>query len=189
MSYGLRAMVAFLVLQAPVGAAQARTAQAGANKDLRIAHEVVASVNDYTQFTVFDDVTVGVENGIVTLNGKVTMPYKRNEIEKRAAAVDGVREISNKIGVLPVSLLDDELRNRIARSIYGNSNFWDYAIMRNPPIHIVVERGHVTLTGVVRSNVDRMLARSLANQFSAFTVTSKLKTDAEVNDARAANSD
>ena len=89
----------------------------------------------------------------------------------------------------PVSLLDDELRNRIARSIYGNSNFWDYAIMRNPPIHIVVERGHVTLTGVVRSNVDRMLARSLANQFSAFSVTSKLKTDAEVNDARAANSD
>jgi len=189
MSYGLRAMAAFLVLLAPVGAAQARTAQAGANKDLRIAREVVASVNDYTQFTVFDDVTVGVENGIVTLNGKVTMPYKRNEIEKRAAAVDGVREISNKIGVLPVSLLDDELRNRIARSIYGNSNFWDYAIMRNPPIHIVVERGHVTLTGVVRSNVDRMLARSLANQFSAFTVTSKLKTDAEVNDARAANSD
>ncbi len=185
MSRGLRAMVASLVLLAPVGAAQARTAQATPSRDFRIAHEVMASVNDYTQFTVFDDVSVGVENGIVTLNGRVTMPYKRSEIEKRAAAVDGVREISNKIGVLPVSLLDDELRNRIARSIYGNSNFWDYAIMRNPPIHIVVERGHVTLTGVVRSNVDRMLARSLANQFSAFSVTSKLKTDAEVNYGRA----
>ena len=57
---------------------------------------MVGSVNDYAQFTVFDDVSVGVENGIVTLNGKVTMPYKRNEIEKRAAAVDGVREINNR---------------------------------------------------------------------------------------------
>ena len=108
MSKGLRALVACLAILAPVGTAQARTAQATPNKDLRIAHDVVASVNDYTQFTVFDDVSVGVENGIVTLNGKVTMPYKRSEIEKRAAAVDGVREISNRISVLPVSLFDDE---------------------------------------------------------------------------------
>jgi len=184
MSSGLRILVACLAILAPVGTAQARTAQTNPNKDFRIAHEVLASINEYAQFTVFDDVSVGVENGIVTLNGKVTMPYKRSDIEKRAAAVDGVREISNQLGVLPVSLLDNDLRNQIARSIYGNSNFWDYAIMRNPPIHIVVERGHVTLTGVVRSNVDRMLARSLANQFSAFSVTSKLKTDAEVSDAR-----
>lgn len=176
----LLGFVACLALAAPVGAAQAAQP-----KDFRIAHDVAAAVNDYVQFTVFDDVSVGVENGIVTLRGKVTMPFKRTEIEKRVAAIQGVREISNRIGVLPVSLLDDDLRNRIARSIYGNSNFWDYAIMRNPPIHIVVEHGHVTLTGVVRSNVDKMLARSLANQFGAFTVTSKLKTDAEVTNARA----
>jgi hyperosmotically inducible protein len=69
--------------------------------------------------------------------------------------------------VLPVSQFDDELRYRIARSIYNNSNFWNYAIMANPPIHIVVEHGRVTLTGVVQSNVDRMLARSLATQFGA----------------------
>ena len=180
MSKRLLALVACLALAAPVGAAQANQ-----NKDFRIAHDVIASINDYTLFTVFDDVSVGVENGIVTLDGKVTMPYKRSDIEKRAAAVDGVREVSNRISVLPVSLFDNDLRTQIARSIYGNSNFWDYAIMRNPPIHIVVDRGHVTLTGVVRSNVDRMLARSLANQFNAFSVTSKLKTDAEVNDERA----
>ena len=176
----LRTFIACLAIMASVG-----TAQATQNTDFRIAHDVLASVTDYSQFTVFDDVSVGVENGIVTLYGKVTMPYKRNEIEKRAAAIDGVKEISNRISVLPVSLFDDDLRNQIARSIYGNSNFWDYAIMRNPPIHIVVERGHVTLTGVVRSNVDKMLARSLANQFGAFSVTSKLKTDAEVTNARA----
>ena len=30
--------------------------------------------------------------------------------------------------------------------------------MANPPIHIIVEDGRVTLTGVVNSNVERMLA-------------------------------
>jgi hypothetical protein len=52
--------------------------------------------------------------------------------------------------------------------------------MSNPPIHIVVERGRVTLTGVVASDVERMLARSLATSFNAFSVTSALKTDAEM---------
>lgn len=177
----LLGFVAGLAVAAPLGTAEA----AQQHRDIRIAHEVVASVNDYAQFTIFDDVSVEVENGVATLTGKVTMPYKRTEIEKRTAAIDGVREVRNRIGVLPVSSFDNELRNRIARSIYGNSNFWDYAIMRNPPIHIVVERGHVTLTGVVRSEVDKMLARSLANQFGSFSVTSKLKTDDEVINARA----
>ncbi len=55
--------------------------------------------------------------------------------------------------------------------------------MANPPIHMVVERGRVTLTGVVQSEVDRMLARSLATQFGALSVTNDLKTDAEVQAA------
>jgi hyperosmotically inducible protein len=94
-----------------------------------------------------------------------------------------VRNVRDDITVLPVSQFDDELRHRIAASIYNNSNFWNYAIMANPPIHIVVEHGRVTLTGVVQSNIDRVLARSLATQFGAFSVTNALKTDAEVREA------
>ena len=40
--------------------------------------------------------------------------------------------VRDQITVLPVSQFDDELRYRIARSIYGNSNFWNYAIMAEP---------------------------------------------------------
>ena len=109
------------------------------------------------------------------------MPYKRNDIEKRVAKLDGVTEVQNRIEVLPVSQYDDELRLRISRAIYGNSNFWRYASMVNPPIHIIVERGHVTLEGVVNSNVDRMLARSLASGFGSFSLTNDLKTDAEAS--------
>jgi len=173
--------VAALVL----AAALARPAAADSieRKDLQVARDVATSVDRYTQFTIFDDVNAYVKDGVVTLTGRVTMPYKRDDIEKRVSKVDGVRAVKDAITVLPVSQFDDELRRRIARSIYGNSNFWNYAIMPNPPIHIVVERGRVTLTGVVASNVDRMLAQSLATQFGALSVTNELKTDAEVHDA------
>jgi hyperosmotically inducible protein len=151
-------------------------------KDFQVAKDIAKTVQRYTQFTIFDDVSANVKDGAVTLIGKVTMPYKREDIEKRIAKVDGVRSVNDQISVLPVSRFDDELRYRIARSIYNNSNFWNYAVMPNPPIHIVVEHGRVTLTGVVQSNVDRMLARSLATQFGALSVTNALKTDAEIGD-------
>jgi hyperosmotically inducible protein len=152
-------------------------------KDLQVAKDVAKSVDRYTQFTIFDDVSALVKDGVVTLTGKVTMPYKKDDIAKRVSKVDGVRSVNDEIAVLPVSQFDSELRYRIARSIYGNSNFWNYAIMANPPIHIVVDHGRVTLTGVVNSNVDRMLAQSLATQFGALSVTNALKTDAEVQSA------
>jgi len=169
-----------LLLTANVALASANQTE---RKDFQVFKDVATSVERYTQFTIFDDVNASVKDGVVTLTGWVTMPYKRNDIGKRVAKIDGVREVRNQIADLPVSQFDDELRHRIARAIYGNSNFWNYAIMPNPPIHIVVEHGRVTLTGVVGSNLDRMLARSLASQFGAFSVTTDLKTDAEVREA------
>jgi hyperosmotically inducible protein len=168
----------------PLGAAAgiillSATFAAAQTKDFQVLKDVARSVDGYTRFTIFDDVSADVKDGVVTLTGKVTMPYKRDDIEKRVKKLNGVVSVVDTIDVLPVSTFDDELRYRIARSIYGHSNFWNYAVMPNPPIHIVVEHGRVTLTGVVNSDVDRMLARSLASQFGAFSLTNELKTDAE----------
>ena len=167
----IAAMMVVLAVSAPAWAAE--------RKNLQVANDVSRQVLTYPQFSIFDSVHMQVDNGIVTLTGKVTMPYKKNDIEKRIAKIDGVDQVVNKITVLPVSTFDDELRFRIARAIYGNSNFWNYGSMANPPIHIIVENGHVTLDGVVNSNTDRMLARSIASSFGAFSVTNDLKTDAE----------
>jgi osmotically-inducible protein OsmY len=120
-----------------------------------------------------------VENGVVTLQGRVTLPLKRDDIEKRVSRVDGVKQVINLLAVLPVSKMDDELRYRIARTIYGNPSFWSYATMANPPIHIIVEHGHVTLTGFVKNDADRVLARWLATQPGVLSVTNNLKTDRE----------
>jgi len=159
--------------------AVANVAQAQDRRDIRLADDIGRALNGYVKLTIFDDITAQVENGAVVLSGKVTMPFKRNDLEKRIGNIDGVRSLRNDIGVLPVSTFDDQLRYRVARAIYGNPSFWTYASMANPPIHIIVERGHITLSGVVNSNVERMLARSLATGLGEFSVTNALKTDAE----------
>ena len=147
--------------------------------NLETFRDVQQQVLRYPHFTVFDSIHATVDNGVVTLSGKVTMPYKRNDIAKRVGSVTGVSNVVNDIEVLPVSQFDDDLRVGIARAIYGSSNFWRYGSMVNPPIHIVVEHGRVTLEGVVNSEIDRMLARSIASSFQAFSVTNNLRTDDE----------
>ncbi|HET7218122.1 MAG TPA: BON domain-containing protein [Vicinamibacterales bacterium] len=160
-------------------AAPAR-AQNADRRDIGIAADISRQVDRYPQLTIFDYVSGTVDNGVVTLTGKVTMPFKKTDIGRKASQVTGVKEVINNIDVLPVSSYDEELRLRIARAIYGNSAFWQYGARANPPIHIIVEHGHVTLTGVVNSNVDRMLARSLATGFGELSVTNDLRTDAEM---------
>jgi hyperosmotically inducible protein len=173
-------MVTRLVSTVVLALGLAVSAYGQEREDLQVFRDVSKEVLRYSRFTIFDSVHASVDEGVVTLTGKVTMPFKSNDIARRVSKVEGVREVQNQIEVLPVSIHDDELRYRIARSIYGNSSFWNYAAMVNPPIHVIVERGHVTLEGVVNSNVERMLARSLASQHLAFSVTNNLKTDAEM---------
>jgi hyperosmotically inducible protein len=172
---------AVLVTLIVVSAAPA-FAQTAERKDLQVFNDIATQVNRYTQLTIFDSISASVTGGRVVLSGWVTMPYKRDDLERRVRKVDGVNTVDNKIGVLPVSQFDDDLRFHIARAIYGHSLFWNYANMANPPIRIVVNRGRVTLEGVVQSNVERMLARSLASGFNAFEIKNSLKTDAEVRE-------
>ena len=166
------AFVALFVIAAPAWAQE--------REDLQVFNDIAGQVNRYTQLTIFDSISAEVIDGKVRLTGWVTMPYKRDDLERRVRKVEGLASLDNQIGVLPVSQFDDDLRFRIARAIYGHSSFWNYAMMANPPIRVVVNRGRVTLEGVVNSNVERMLARSLASGFGAFEVTNALKTDAEV---------
>ncbi len=175
-------VVGFVLLALGLVGSPASASAQSSLQDRVVFEQIAEQVNRYTQFTIFDSVSASVDDGNVILTGWVTMPYKRDDIERRVRKVVGVNAVENGIGVLPVSQFDDELRFRIARAIYGNSSFWQYASMVNPPIHIIVNRGRVTLEGVVNSNVERMLARSLATGFGAFEVTNELRTDAEVRE-------
>ncbi|MDP2054843.1 MAG: BON domain-containing protein, partial [Acidobacteriota bacterium] len=126
------AFVALLVLSTPAVAQE--------REDLQVFNDIAGQVNRYTQLTIFDSISAEVIDGKVRLTGWVTMPYKRDDLERRVRKVEGVASLDNQIGVLPVSQFDDDLRFRIARAIYGHSSFWNYAMMATPPIRVVVNR-------------------------------------------------
>jgi hyperosmotically inducible protein len=148
---------------------------AQSDADARLQADISRSLRSYTRLTIFDDIDVEVQDGLVSLTGKVTMEFKRNEIVSRVRAIEGVRELRSDIGVLPASAEDDALRTRVARAIYGSPAFQRYAAMPHPPIHILVEYGRVTLTGVVPTEVDRALARSLASGHGERSMTCALR--------------
>ena len=50
------------------------SAQAQERKNLQVLNDVGHQVRQYTRFTIFDDVSASIDNGVVTLTGKVTAP-------------------------------------------------------------------------------------------------------------------
>jgi osmotically-inducible protein OsmY len=152
-------------------------AAAAQRSDTDLARRAASAVRAYAQFSIFDDVNIEVSNAVVTLSGRVTMAYKVKDMGERVARVDGIERLVNRLQVLPASTTDGDLRVRIARAIYTHSTFWQYAAMANPPIHIIVEHGRVTLTGAVNSEVERMMAYALAQVDGAFSVTNRLRLD------------
>jgi osmotically-inducible protein OsmY len=165
-------LVGFVLLAAGLAAPSPATAQIS---DQRLGELVADSIRNYARFSIYDDINVGVEDRVVTLFGRVTSPQKKTDIEKRVAKIDGIRALHNEIGVLPVSQVDDRLRVVVATNIYRHPAFWQYAQQSNPPIHVIVEHQHVTLTGEVGSQVDSMLAYSLAQTHGALSITNRIR--------------
>jgi len=179
----LRKIAATTALVITLGAFGLTTPAVAADKEnLQLFRAVQKQVLNYTHFTIFDSVNTQIDNGVVVLTGWVTMPYKSKDLERRVSRVDGVTRVVNKIKELPVSQFDDNLRFRIARAIYSSPHFRGYGSMVNPPIHIIVEHGKVTLEGVVNNNVDRMIARSIASNFLSFDLKNELKTTQEAKE-------
>jgi osmotically-inducible protein OsmY len=159
----------------------------GVTSDLTVAEgegdDVIASaiqtrLRNFVFYSVFDTVNFVVKDGVVTLHGAVTAPYKAQEMAKLASRVQGVQAVKNDIKVLPASSSDDQLRQEIASEIYNDPMFSQYAIQTNPPVHIIVDNGQVTLTGVVQSKVERMKAEIIArNTFGVFDVRNDLRIE------------
>jgi len=147
-----------------------------AESDGRLAEQVSERLRRYVFFSIFDDAEVEVDDGIVTLTGRVTMPQKTDALADLAARVAGVQLIRNGIRTLPVSQSDDRLRYIIARQIYEHPVFSPYAILIDPPVHIIVEHGAVTLTGVVDSEVEQRTAEVIARMaLGVMSVTNELR--------------
>lgn len=159
----LRQILAFGALLAGPALAAIPSNAAPALTDTQIAQAAQRGLLQYGNFTVFDDLSFKVQNGQITLTGKVTEPYKRADLEKIAARVPGVAGVTDQIQVLPFSDRDNLLRSHIATLIYHDPSLAAYRAGANSPIHIIVDNGRVTLTGAVRTQADKQDAGLLAS--------------------------
>jgi hyperosmotically inducible protein len=146
-----------------------------AENDLAIAREVSDRIRHYGLYGVYDSVDGGVHNGVVRLVGAVTEPKKAADIVERVAKVRGVQAIDSQVEVLPVSQSDDRLRVTIANAIYSDEAFRNYSRV-DPPIHVIVNNGHVTLVGAVRAELERFKAESIARMvFGVLALDNKVQ--------------
>jgi len=133
-------------------------APALSDADAAIAKKVTHEILTYPYYSIWDDLSFRVQNGQVQLLGKVTQPYKKSDLDHIVKKIPGIATVDDQIEVLPLSPNDDRLRIQVARAIYGDATFARYRFMPLPPIHIIVDNGHVTLTGVVLNSLEKQVA-------------------------------
>ena len=125
---------------------------------LQVENKVIHEIRKYPDYSVFDNIKVRVDSGNVELLGQVSQPYKKSDLQRIAAHVPGVASVTNDLQVLPLSPFDNRIRLQVARAIYRDPVLSRYGVEAVPPIHIIVENGHVTLEGVVNSDLEKNVA-------------------------------
>lgn len=141
----------------------------------RIQKEVRHELVMLPFLTVFDNLAYKVDGYNVTLLGQVTKPVLKSDAETAVKKIEGVEKVDNQIEVLPLSPMDDRLRQSLYRAIYGYPPLQRYALPVIKPIRIIVKNGRVTLEGVVDSQADKNVVGLRANGVpGAFSVTNNL---------------
>lgn len=124
---------------------------------------------------IFNNLTLQVRDGVVTVGGEVIDYADRDSALDIIAGTKGVRGVVDRIRVSPTSQFDDEIRYEAARAIYGNPALRRYWLNPAHPIRIIVNNGHVTLDGVVDSQLDKTLAGTAVNSIpGVFSVRNNL---------------
>lgn len=151
-------MAVVLLGGAAVAGAAGRDKGPALQGDAAVAEAVRHQVAMYPYYSIWDDISFRVNNGQVELMGAVTQPYKKSDIEHIVARAPGVTSVTDQVKVLPLSDFDNRLRIQIARAIYADPVFTQYRGLAVPPIHIIVDNGHVTLTGWVNNDMEKQVA-------------------------------
>lgn len=170
-------VLATLLLTVAPTVALAQGGAIDAQLNRRVRRELVT----LPYYGVFDNLAYSINGDNVTLYGQVVRPSTRSDAERRVRRLSGVTRVVNNIQVLPLSRFDDQIRFATYRSIANMGGLHRYLRGVNPSLHIVVNRGHVTLEGVVSGSGDRTLAYHAANRVpGVFSVTNNLRVEGEV---------
>jgi hyperosmotically inducible periplasmic protein len=169
---------------------------------LRIVKEVQKKLAGLINYDVFDWLTFGLQGKTIILRGYASRPVLKDDAANAVKKIDGIEKVDNQIEVLPYSPNDDRIRAAVYNRIYTQPSLRKYnanqgnlgraigpgagialqagGITNSPPmgfhgIHIIVNRGKVTLYGVVLNETDSAIAGMQANSApGAFSVDNDL---------------
>jgi hyperosmotically inducible protein len=117
---------------------------AGGRDESRIARDVRHQLLMLPYYGVFDDLAFRVDGDTVTLLGEVVRPTLMDDADHAAKAVEGLRRVINRIEVLPVSPMDDQIRMAEYRAVYGVPVVsTKYGCRALPSIHIGIRANSV----------------------------------------------
>lgn len=164
-----------------------------------IVKQIRSKLMSLPDYSVFDSLGFGFKGKSVVLNGYASRPQLKSEAANVVKGIEGVEGVDNRIQVLPPSPNDDRIRVSLYRRIYSQPMLRKYTsappgfgegpsvareaggITADPPIgyhaiHIIVNGGHVILTGVVDSKTDADVAAIQANSTpGVFSVENDLR--------------
>jgi osmotically-inducible protein OsmY len=121
-----------------------------------------------------------VSGDTVTLSGKVRNAVNKSDAENSVERIPGVSRVINEIEILPVGGFDDSIRVRLYETLSRSGSLSRYLWTVNPPVRLIVDRGHVSLEGFVSNRGDYNTMNILAHGVSGvFSVTNNLVVDSE----------
>ncbi len=135
------------------------------NRDARLQRDVLAELL-WESAVNAAHIGVEVEDGIVTLAGRVDTYAEKWAAEKAALRVDGVKAVAVELEVcLPALSLHRDAD--IARSI-ENGLRW-MSVLPHDALKVMLEKGWVTLSGTLHWDYQRRAALSLVRYISGVT--------------------
>ena len=123
--------------------------------DADIASAVVRAL-EWDAFIPIDKVDVTVAKGWVTLEGDLEYPHQKDEAERAARRVTGVRGVTNLIKVKPTKPAPSDLKKKIEDALVRNAQ------TDADRITVEVNGSTVVLKGTVRSYAEKQEAARVA---------------------------
>lgn len=145
-----------------------------------IARQVQKKILRLPYYEVFDHIGYSVDGDTVTLTGKVRNARNKSDAAAYVKDIPGVRNVVNRIEVLPVGSFDDSIRVDLYRTLASSGSLSRYLWTVNPSVRLIVDRGNVSLEGYVANEGDYNTMNVLAHGVpGVFSVTNNLVIDNE----------